>query len=167
MCSAIFISGCGNVHQITQTNLAADHFDMAIVSSDAKGLVDFYVNALGFCELSPFTIDQQKAAAIGFSDNGPMKVHVLSMGDKEGAGKLKIIEMENTCPAMADNRFVDSMAGYSFMTVFVKDIDKTVDDVQTAGGAIVKEPYNLRENKYLVLVRDPDGNTIEVIGYRL
>ena len=32
------------------------------------------------------------------------------------------------------------------------------------GVAPVKEPYRLGGNSYLILVKDPDGNIIELIG---
>jgi catechol 2,3-dioxygenase-like lactoylglutathione lyase family enzyme len=45
-------------------------------------------------------------------------------------------------------------------------LTKAVDRLHRNGVEPVKPPYRLASGDYLVLVRDPDGNLIELIGPR-
>jgi predicted enzyme related to lactoylglutathione lyase len=48
----------------------------------------------------------------------------------------------------------------------VTDLAKAVERLQRSGVSPVKPPYRLPTGEHLILVRDPDGNFIELIGPR-
>ncbi len=64
-----------------------------------------------------------------------------------------------------DNQFIHSSLGFSYLTIFVSDTTAAVERAKRAGVHPVKEPYQLGGgNFYLTLLKDPDGNIIELVG---
>ena len=64
------------------------------------------------------------------------------------------------------NQYIGSSLGFRYLTVFVADLNKALDRLQQYGVSPVKPAYPLGGDSHLVLVKDPDGNTIELIGPR-
>jgi predicted enzyme related to lactoylglutathione lyase len=63
-----------------------------------------------------------------------------------------------------DNQYIGSSLGFRYLTINVADLAKTMERLKQHGVAPVKEPYRLSGNSHLILVKDPDGNIVELIG---
>ncbi len=138
--------------------------DVGIVVSDIEKAVEFYTRALGFAEAGSFDVSAQMALDTGLTDSQPFQVRVFALGKEPTATKLKIMEIPGAASKRVDNRYIGSSLGLRYLTVFVLDLDKTMERLKRHGVAPVKEPYSLGGNSYLILVKDPDGNIIELIG---
>jgi len=81
---------------------------------------------------------------------------------------VKPMELPDVEPKPSDNAFIHSQLGFRYLTIGVRDIDAALERLRAAGGKpLAKGPVRLGErpeSEYLVLVRDPDGNLIELIG---
>lgn len=145
--------------QFSQTTI-----DLGVVVSDVEKAVKFYTQALGFTKVGEFDVSEQLAGDTGLTDNKPFKVQVFALGDEPSATKLKIMAIAGSKPV--DNQYIGSSLGFRYLTVLVADLDKALDRLKQNGVSPVKPPYRLGGDSYLVLVKDPDGNTIELIGPR-
>ncbi|MEN6427717.1 MAG: VOC family protein [Phycisphaerales bacterium] len=138
--------------------------DLGVVVSDVEKAVTFYTQALGFTKVGEFDVSGQMAGDTGLTDNQPFKVQVFALGDEPSATKLKIMSIAGSKPV--GNQYIGSSLGFRYLTVFVADLNKALDRLQQNGVSPVKPAYHLGGDSHLVLVKDPDGNTIELIGPR-
>jgi lactoylglutathione lyase len=140
--------------------------DLGMVVSDVDKAAAFYRDVLGFKELSGFDVSAQMANDTGLTDNRPFKVRVFALGDEPTATRLKIMTIPGAGLKKVDNQYIGSSLGFRYLTINVADLAKTMERLKQHGVTPVKEPYRLGGNSYLILVKDPDGNTVELIGPR-
>ena len=141
--------------------------DLGMVVSDVEKALEFYTKALGFTETGSFEVSGPMAGDTGLTDNQPFKVHVLALGSEPTATKLKIMRIAEANSKKVDNQYIGSSLGFRYLTILVSDLTKAMDRLKQHGVAPVKEPYRLSgPDNYLILVKDPDGNIIELIGPR-
>lgn len=161
--SVLFVGAAGTSG--TKADFARTTIDLGIVVSDVEKAAQFYTNALGFTEVPGFNVSKEMAGDSGLSDYQAFSVRVLVLGDQASATKIKIMEFPEAPGKKVDNKFINSSLGYSYLTIFVSDTTAAVERAKQAGVVPVKEPYQLGSgNSYLTLVRDPDGNIIELVG---
>jgi len=139
--------------------------DIGVVVSDVDKAAKFYTQALGFAETGGFDVSGQMAGDIGLTDNHPFKVRTFNLGKEPTATTLKIMQIPDAGSKKVDNQYIGSSLGFRYLTVFVADLGKTIERLKQSQVAPVKPPYRLGNgNSYLILVKDPDGNIIELIG---
>ncbi len=76
------------------------------------------------------------------------------------------MEFPNKRGKLTNQAFIHSSYGFSYLTVFVSDMNASVKRAREAGGKIVgKSPVIIGGGPlYLTLLRDPDGNFVELVG---
>jgi len=151
----------------TKAEFARTTIDLGIVVSDVEKAAQFYKNTIGFTELSGFNVPKEMGGDAGLSDYQAFQVRVLVLADQENATRIKIMEFPEAPGKKIDNHFIHSSLGFSYLTIFISDTTSAVERAKKAGVVPVKEPYQLGGgNSYLTLLKDPDGNIIELIGPR-
>lgn len=143
--------------------------DMGVVVSDVDAAVKFYTEAIGFKEMSGFKVSAGFAKDAGLTDKKPLSIRVLQLAEGEDATKLKLMQLPSVDSKASDNRFIHSQLGLSYMTIFVQDTNKALERLRKSGvKPIAKGPVELPEplpqGVFLTVVRDPDGNLIELVG---
>ena len=138
--------------------------DLGIVVNDVEKSAQFYKNALGFTEVPGFNVSRKMAGDSGLVDYHAFQVRVFVLGDEPSATKIKIMEFPDAPGKKVDNKFINSSLGFSYLTIFVSDTTAAVERAKKAGVSPVKKPYQLGGNSYLTLLKDPDGNIIELVG---
>jgi catechol 2,3-dioxygenase-like lactoylglutathione lyase family enzyme len=143
--------------------------DLGMVVSDVGRSVKFYTEAIGFKEVPGFGVPGDFAGEAGLTYNKPLDVHVLVLGEGDGATKLKLMQIKDTESKKSDNEYIHSQLGYRYMTIFVSDTNAAVARLKKAGAKTVAKhpvplPKGLTEGVFLTVVRDPDGNLLELVG---
>jgi len=139
--------------------------DIGIVVGDVEKAARFYQNALGFTEVPGFDVSEEMGTDSGLTDHQAFHVRVFVLGEEPSATKIKIMEFPKAPGKKVDNRYIHSSLGFSYLTLFVSDTTAAVQRAKKAGVTPVKESYQLGNgNFYLTLVKDPDGNIIELVG---
>ena len=143
--------------------------DLGMVVSDVDKSVAFYTQAVGFKEVPGFQVTGQLTADAGLTDNYPVRVRVLVLGDGPTATRLKVMALPAAQPKRGDNKFIHSEFGYRYITISVKDMASAVARLDKAGvKPLAKCPLALSKSPssqmYLTVFRDPDGNLIEFVG---
>lgn len=64
--------------------------------------------------------------------------------------------------ADAPSGFAQAQRGWLYLTVQVRDCDAEVARIEAAGGQVVVTPRNLGKVARMAMIRDPDGNLLEV-----
>jgi catechol 2,3-dioxygenase-like lactoylglutathione lyase family enzyme len=148
---------------------AAATIDLGVVVSDVEKAVQFYTRAIGFKEVEGFSVPADFAADAGLTENQPLDIRVLVLGDDQTATKLKLMEVPGVKIKKADNRFIHSQFGFSYLTIFIEDTNTALARLKEAGvkplaKGPVPLPKPLPQGVFLTVVRDPDGNLIELVG---
>ena len=156
------------------TLTAADDYtkeaiDIGMIVSDIEKSVEFYTKAVGMKELKGFSLPADVANNTGLTNNKALTVRVLSLGDKADGTHLKLIAMPNTQSAASENEYIHSQLGFRYLTIYVKDTNAAVERLKKAGARPVAKspvelPKSLAPGMFLTVVRDPDGNFVELVG---
>ena len=143
--------------------------DLGCVVSDIDASLEFYTEAIGFQQASGFQVDAQFATEAGLTNQQSLDVKVLKLGEGGGATKLKLMQIGSQGGERSANEFIETTLGFSYITIFVKSTDAAMKRLKRAGvepvaNGPVTLPANLDPSLALIVVRDPDGNFIELVG---
>ena len=141
--------------------------DIGVHVRDIEASARFYADVIGFTEVEGFTVTADFAGAAGLTDHEPLAVRVFVLGDGESATKVKLMAVPGVRVAPSDNAYVHSQLGFRYLTVFVDDTREAMRRLRAAGVEPVGGPVLIGEDpagSYLTVIRDPDGNLIELIG---
>jgi len=146
---------------------ASATIDLGVAVSNIEASARFYTEAVGFKEVPGFDVPADMGADSGLTDAKAFKVRVFVLGSAPAATKLKLIQFADA--RKIDNSFVHSSLGFRYLTIHVADQTAAMARLQKAGvKPLAKGPYALPDGfpkgVYLTLVRDPDGNLVELVG---
>ena len=61
---------------------------------------------------------------VGLTDGTELKIHVLTLGDEESATKLKLMQVKGLkATRLVKQKFIHTIAGFSYLTIFVEDVE--------------------------------------------
>jgi len=140
--------------------------DIGCVVSDIDASVKFYTEVIGFKESSGFKVSAEYADKVGLTDNKPLDIKVLTLGSGEGATQLKLMQVDGES-AKQSNEHIHSTLGFSYLTVYVVSTEKALErlaaaKIETVAGSPL--PIAGAEQMTLTIIRDPDGNLVELVG---
>ncbi len=75
----------------------------------------------------------------------------LGLGTVEAAKKVHGVDASPGTPAMA-------------LVIWIDDVDKTYNHLTSAGTTVVQPPHNVGKHNRNALLRDPDGNLVEIVA---
>jgi lactoylglutathione lyase len=150
-------------------NFPRTTIDLGTVVSDLDASVRFYTAGVGFQELKGFDVSAELAGAAGLTDDKPLRIRVLVLGEGPTATKLKLMQVAGTEPRTGDNTFIHSHTGFRYLTIMVADTAAALARLEKIGvtplaKSPVTLPPNLAPGMSLTCVKDPDGNLVELIG---
>lgn len=138
--------------------------DIGIVVQDANRTAEFLTNAIGFMEVKGFSASADLGRKIGLIDGYAVDVRVFALTD-EPSTKIKVLSFPQANGKKADQKFIHSTMGIRYLTIYVKDMNKAVERLKAAKVKCEGEtPLELNGGTYIAVVKDPDGNFVELIG---
>ena len=145
-------------------DFAKSGISVGVVVEDLDKALDFYLNVIGMVKTGEFGVDATKAKELGLSNGNSFDVKVLKLENSENAPEWKLMSFgkKATHPKQT---YVPDDTGVQYITIFVKSMKPLLErikkhDVKMLG----KTPAMLDETRQFVLVQDPDGTFIELIG---
>lgn len=135
-------------------NLSQPTVDIAITCSNFEESLDFYHNNLGFEIVLDLEIPAALAQNIGLAPTGFRQVRL-----KAGNTLIKLMDIESPPPTPTD----EFSAGVRWLTFFVADIQKTVENLKQNGVEFLSEPISASDAAGVVCAKDPDGILIELV----
>jgi catechol 2,3-dioxygenase-like lactoylglutathione lyase family enzyme len=152
-----------------KSQFARGTIDLGVVVSDVEKAVKFYTQAIGFKEIEGFSVGTDFCADAGLTDHQKLDIRVLVLEDVPSATRLKLMQVPGVKSKPGDNTFIHSQLGYSYLTIYVADGNAASKRLAKAGvkplaKGPVPLPSELGAGMALTVVRDPDGNLIELIG---
>lgn len=161
--SNVFFIGSGSQDE---SEFSKPTIDIGCVVSDIDASVKFYTEVVGFKESSGFKVDADYAKKVGLTDSKPLDVKVLTLGSGEGATQLKLMQVDGES-ATAANEHIHTTLGFSYITVHVTSTENAMQRLKAANVETVAEsplPIPGTDQIMLTVLRDPDGNLVELVG---
>jgi catechol 2,3-dioxygenase-like lactoylglutathione lyase family enzyme len=153
-----------------ESNFSSQTIDIGLVVSDIKKSLKFYKDVVGFNEKEGFKVTGDFPRKVGLTDGAALTISVLSLGEDESCTKLKLMQVKGKKPTkIVKQPFIHSIAGFSYLTIFVNDVDKVLNNAKSHGYKPYAQspqilPEGLPQDVCLLMLKDPDGNFVEIVG---
>ena len=137
---------------------------VGVVVSDLDKAVDFYTGVIGMTQTGAFSVEGDKAKELGLSDGRQLDVKILKLENSDQANEWKLMSFGKKANHPKQN-YIHDDTGIQYITIFVKDIKPFIKRVDKNNIEILsKKPSNLDGGRKFILIQDPDGTFIEIIG---
>jgi catechol 2,3-dioxygenase-like lactoylglutathione lyase family enzyme len=137
------------------------------VVKDSERSAQFLTNVIGFKEVKGFPVSSDLGKKIGLVNGHATQVRVFVLEDVEQATRIKLLSFSEAPGKQTDQAYIHSSLGIRYLTLYVKNLNSVLERVKKAGVATLGEtPVDLGNGAWLLAVKDPDGNFIELIGPR-
>lgn len=137
---------------------------IGVVVADLDASLAFYQNVLGMKKSGEYFVPADFARESGLTSGPAILIEILKLDDSEHATELKLMSFAHNV-ARPPRSHVNEGLGIQYITLLVKSLHPFVERFNSLGITIPGgKPSELEEGLYFALVRDPDGNFIEVIG---
>jgi len=179
---------------MSEREFASPVVDLGMVVRDLEKSIEFYTEAIGFVEVMGFDVPAELAGDTGLTDYKPLEISMLKLDIDASVPTtdLKLMHVPDVEVADLDREYIHSSYGINYVSLFVSDIDSALARLERAGvkpqgkGA-VSMPFEIAlgvmlrpetmgvfddgldempEEVLMLVVKDPDGNFIELLGPR-
>ncbi|HPE74805.1 MAG TPA: VOC family protein [Draconibacterium sp.] len=134
------------------------------VVTDLAKSVDFYTNIIGMTKTSEFSVDGPKAKELGLTDGRSVDVTVLKLEDSPQANEWKLMSF-GTKPGHKKPNYLHDDTGMQYITILVNHLEPIMKRIEKNNIKILSgKPSDLGQGRLFILVQDPDGTFIELIG---
>lgn len=137
---------------------------VGVVVEDLQKSIDFYTNVIGMTKTGEFSVPVEKCKELGLTDSYQLDVTILKLENSDRANEWKLMSL-GTKANHPKQKYMSDDTGMQYITIFVKHILPVIKTVQENGVKILSgKPSTLDDGRKFILVQDPDGTFIEIIG---
>jgi catechol 2,3-dioxygenase-like lactoylglutathione lyase family enzyme len=143
---------------------ASTTIGIGVAVSDLDKSLDFYTNVIGMALTGSFEINAEFAKKSGLTDGTAAQVKILRLGTGPDATQWKLMSFGDKAKGQKD-QFIHNRTGMRYITILVKDLTPIVNRIKERKIKFQGEtPVPLGRDSHFVLLQDPDGVFIELIG---
>lgn len=154
----------GNTQNLLAQNVTNQTIYVGVVVSDLEESMEFYENVIGMKNTRDFDVGEDFADISGLSNGVPFHVEVMQLGTKENATEWKLMEFTGKAKTQKD-KFIYGHTGMQYITINVDNLTPYHERIKEHNVKLLGEtPVPLGEENHFILVQDPDGVFIELIG---
>lgn len=154
---------------LSSTSMAQSEFSsgligVGVVTKDIQKSLDFYLNVIGMTKVGEFDVDENFGKISGLTNGLAFHVDVLKLEDSPEANQWKLMSFkkEGSHPMP---KYIEDDTGMQYITINVNSLEPFLDRIKKHNVKLMGEtPVPLGEKDHFVLVQDPDGTIIELIG---
>jgi len=163
MIAAALLALLGGTVDAGQPTFTEGAIHVGMVVKDLDASVAFYTDVIGMTKTGGFEVDEAFGRASGLTDGLAFSVTVLRLKDSPDAAQFKLMSFEKDAETPKSTHIEDAL-GMQYITLMVTDLTPIVARIKAAGVPFLGEtPVPLGDNHF-VLIQDPDGTFIELIG---
>jgi catechol 2,3-dioxygenase-like lactoylglutathione lyase family enzyme len=161
LATVFFISNCCAQ---TTTNFAKPTISIGVVVEDLDKALHFYKDIIGMVEVREIAIPAEKAKRMGLSSGDSFSIKVLKLENSENATEWKLMSFGKKA-AHSKQQYIPDDNGFRYVTIFVVSMKPLLERIKKHGIKMLgSTPTMLDEKRQFVLIQDPDGNFVELIG---
>jgi len=147
-----------------QTEYSSPVISIGVIVSDLDKSVDFYQNILGMKKSREFDINTDFGIRSGLTGGVPFSVLVFKLEDIQEATEWKLISFGKDAQHPRQ-KWIQDDTGIQYVTLNVKSLKPFLERFEKGGIPLLGEtPTAINDDLWFILVQDPDGNFIELIG---
>jgi catechol 2,3-dioxygenase-like lactoylglutathione lyase family enzyme len=161
----VFVAALGLASFASMDDFSSKTIQIGMTVSNLDQSLFFYKDILGMVQVdrARFDVDADFAKKAGLTDNLPVHVEVLKLGSGEDATQLKLMSFGDRAQKQ-ENEFIHSQTGVQYLTFTVTNLASIVERLKKNNIPLLGEtPVPVGDNDF-VLVKDPDGTFVELIG---
>jgi len=146
------------------SNFTSKLIGLGVVVSDIDKSLDFYMNAIGMVKAYSFKIGSEFSKRSGLANGDSASVTVLKLENSPEANEWKLMSFgkKATHPKQA---FIPDDTGVQYITINVKALKPIIERLKQRNVPFLgSSPTQLNKNAQILVVQDPDGTFIELIG---
>ncbi len=160
----LIILSAGAQEQHSTGNFSSPTIQVGVVVSDLDKAVDFYTNIIGMKKTGGFDVPGDKGKELGLTDGRSLKVTVLKLEDSAQANEWKLMSFGKKA-SHPKQRYIHDDTGMQYITIFVNKLQPFTERIKKNNIEILSGAPSLLENgNGFILIQDPDGTFIELIG---
>jgi catechol 2,3-dioxygenase-like lactoylglutathione lyase family enzyme len=150
-----------------QSEYKSGTIQIGVVVANLDQSMDFYQNVLGMKKVSDFEVNSDLALRTGLTGGIPFKVEVLKLIDEPQATEYKLMSFGKKAQHH-QQKWIQDDTGVQYITINVNDLKPFIErfdknDIRLLG----ETPTEINDQLSFILIQDPDGNFIELIGPKL
>ena len=148
---------------MAQSEFSSGLIGVGVVVTDLEKSLDFYLNVIGMTKVGEFDVDAAFSKTSGLSGGVPFHVDVLKLEDSPDANQWKIISFGKG-GSHPVSKYIQDDTGPQYITIMVNDLKPFLKRIKEHKVKLLGDtPAPLGENHF-VLVQDPEGTFVELIG---
>ena len=160
ICCAVLISSLA----FSQSNFTSKQIGAGVVVADMERSLDFYVNAIGMVKTGNFTINAEFGKRGGLTGGDAVDVNILKLENSPEASEWKLMSFGKKA-THPKQKFIQDDTGVQYITIQVKSLKGIIERLKERNITFLgSTPTPLNKNAHFVLVQDPDGTFVELIG---
>lgn len=149
---------------MAQSEFSSNQISVGSVVTDIDKSLDFYINVIGMKKVNEFDIDEEFSKISGLADGVTFHVDVLKLEDSPEANQWKIISFGKEA-AHPMPKYIQDDTGMQYITIMVNSLEPFLKRIKKHNVKLLGDtPVPLDADQHFVLVQDPDGTIIELIG---
>lgn len=149
---------------MAQSEFSSGLIGVGLVVTDLEKSLDFYLNVIGMTKVSEFDIDEEFGNTSGLTGGVPFHVDVLKLVDSPDANQWKIMSFGKGASHPVP-KYIQDDTGPQYITIMVNSLEPFLKRIKEHKVKLLGEtPIPLGEENHFVLVQDPDGTIVELIG---
>ncbi|GAB3745881.1 VOC family protein [Spirosoma pomorum] len=149
---------------LAQSNFTSKVIGVGVVVADIDKSLDFYVNGIGMVKTGSFTINDEFSKRSGLANGTATQVTILKLENSPDATDWKLMSFGKKA-GHPRPKFIQDDTGMQYITINVKALKPIIDRLTKMNVSFRgSTPIPLNDKAHFVLVQDPDGTFIELIG---
>jgi len=150
--------------QVVPSNFSSKLIGIGVVVSDIDKSLDFYVNGIGMVRTGAFKINSDFSKRSGMANGDSAQVIMLKLENSPEANDWKLVSFGKKA-TKPKQKFIQEDAGVQYITLNVKALKPVIERLQKMNVPLLgSTPIQLNRTSQIILVQDPDGTFIEIIG---
>lgn len=143
---------------------ASETISVGVVVSDLEKSLEFYTKVIGMKKTGTFTVNADMARRTGLTGGVPVDITVLRLGDGKAATDWKLMSFAK--PAVPPRKqHIQDDTGPQYITIQVKALKPFLSRIREHNVKLLGDtPVSIGGTTQFVLVQDPDGTFVELIG---
>lgn len=138
---------------------------VGVVVADIDRSIDFYVNGIGLVKTGSFNIAEDFSKRSGLANGVPFAVTILKLENSPEANEWKLISFGKKATSAKKSKYIQDDVGMQYITINVKALNPIIERLKKQNVPFLgSSPTALNQKSQLLLVQDPDGNFLELIG---
>ncbi|MCF2495113.1 VOC family protein [Dyadobacter chenhuakuii] len=152
----------GFVH--AQSNFTSKSIGVGVVVADMQRSLDFYVKGIGMVKTGNFTINAEFGKRGGLTGGEAVEVNILKLENGPEGTDWKLMSFGKKA-SHPKPKFIQDDTGPQYITIQVKSLTPIIDRLKAQNVTFLgSTPTPLTKESHFVLVQDPDGTFVELIG---